>query len=374
MKTLAIIVNYHASGFIPEAVASVLNSPALGRVQIVIVDNSADIDEAQRLRNCFSHVPDVELLIASENLGFGGACNWAFSLCDSDMVLLLNPDAYLRDGCLPSLQKLLMSSDRIGAVGPQIFWDKRCEFLLPPSYPPLLHWIQPLLSIGTSSLGTNMISALWRRFAVYVWQSLKPVRVTGLSGGHVLLKTSAVRKAGGLFDPRFFLYYEDTDLCIRLRQCGYQLWVEPGAGVVHHYDQCDQKNWVKKRNLMMESYRLFMMKHCKGWKAIPHKLAKYFPCYSPPAINASVQFDKPFSIEIPASLKKGWLFEWSPNSNFIPAAGKFGAGSHFVFSPDNWQLLSPGQYFGRIGSPGYIRTQQQCFIWEKVSAERSCQQ
>ncbi len=373
MKILAIIVNYHASGFISESVASVLNSAASGHVQIVIVDNSADIDEAQRLRNCFSHAPDVELLIAPGNLGFGGACNWAFNRFDSDMVLLLNPDAYLRGGCLPSLQKLLMSSDRIGAVGPQIFWDKRCEFLLPPSYPPLLHWIQPLLSIGVSPFGMNMISALWRRFAVHVWRSARPVRVPGLSGGHVLLKTSAVRKAGGLFDPRFFLYYEDTDLCIRLRQCGYQLWVEPGAGVVHHYDQCDQKNWVKKRDLMMESHRIFMMKHCKGWKAIPHKLAKHFPCYSPPAINVSAQFDKPFSIEISESLKKGWLFEWSPNLNFIPSAGKFGTGSRFVFSPDNWQLLSPGRYFGRIGSPMGVRTQQ-CFIWEKISAERSCQQ
>ena len=77
----------------------------------------------------------------------------------------------------------------------------------------------------------------------------------------ILLKIQAVKEAGGLFDPAFFLYYEDTDLFLRLKKAGYGLLLEPRARAIHHFDQCAQDKTDKKRNTLQHSARIFMEKH-----------------------------------------------------------------------------------------------------------------
>lgn len=368
MKTLAIIVNYHASDLIGESVYSILNSPSVGPVQVVIVDNSADCDESAKLLSILPKRREVALIVSDKNMGFGRACNMAFDRYDCDMILLLNPDARLFDDCLIRLQKVLTSSGNIGAVGPQVFWDEKHEFKLPPSYPPVLHWLQPVTSIGSPDSAMNrIISAIWRCFAIKVWRANRPVRVLNLSGGNVLLKKEAVLKAGGLFDPQFFLYYEDTDLFIRLRQAGYRLLMVPGATAVHYYDQCDQGNWSIKRSLMAESHRRFMQKHCNGWRVFPEKIMAPFVRLNrqQPASRAVETFRGPFVLNVPEDLKREWLFEWSPNPEFIPAVGRFGEGPDMIFSEDFWRLLAPGTYYGRISSPGCPGTTYSNLMWIK---------
>ena len=286
-------------------------------------------------------------------MGFGRACNAVIEAHDAELILLLNPDARLLPGCLFRLQQTLLSSRRIGAVGPQIYWDRKNGYFLPPSYPPMLFWIEPIVSIwgGANSPLWRLLSAIWRRFAVHVWKSQSPVRVTNLSGGHVLLKKEAIADAGGLFDPRFFLYYEDTDLFLRLRNAGYRLVVEPRSEVVHFYDQCDPYHLAEKRSHMIVSRRLFQEKHINGWKSSVNRMAIRIRKETNISVEPNVKptYNQPFKVLVPNSLAGGWLFEWSPNPNFVPAAGKFGTGNSVVFTEKEWQLLSPGLYYGRLG-------------------------
>ncbi|MFH0994570.1 MAG: glycosyltransferase family 2 protein [Pseudomonadota bacterium] len=351
IRTLAIVVNYHAAALSLEAVQSVLSSQSLGPIQVVLADNSTDTSEAAFLRK---HLPDAVMLrVNTDNMGFGRACNVIADEHDADLILLLNPDARLLPGCLIRLQQTLLSCGRIGAVGPQIYWDRKNGYFLPPSYPPMFFWVEPLISIwGPYSRLWRLLSAIWRRFAVYVWRARSPVRVTNLSGGHVLLKKDAIVAAGGLFDPRFFLYYEDTDLFVRLKNAGYRLVVEPRAEVVHLYDQCDPHHLADKRSHMIASQRLFREKHMRGWKSYLNRLAIRFrkePDFSIEP-KAKPTYNCPFRVLVPDNLAGGWLFEWSPNSNFIPAAGRFGTGVQMVFTENEWNLLSPGVYYGRLSS------------------------
>jgi GT2 family glycosyltransferase len=371
MKTLAIIINYHSSHFTLNAVTSILESDHIGSIQIVVADNSCDASEAACLRKMLPR--EVILRVNTENIGFGRACNMAFERYDSDMVLLMNPDACLLDDCLIRLQSILTSSGNIGAVGPQAFWDAKHEYKLPPSYPPILHWLQPVTSIGSPDSAINqIISAIWRCFAIKVWRANRTVRVGNLSGGNVLIKREAILKAGGLFDPRFFLYYEDTDLFIRLRQAGYHLLLAPGASAVHYYDQCDQKNWSGKRSLMVESHHKFMQKHCHGLKLFPKKMTAIYMKFhhqhhqqQQPARKPMETFRGPFVLKVPCDLKSEWLFEWSPNADFIPAAGRFGKGSVMEFSEDCWHLLTPGTYYGRIGNTDCLGLTHSNWMWIK---------
>ena len=363
MKTLFIIINFHSAYLTIPAVASILESERMGSIQIVVVDNSCDAAESRRLKKSLPR--EIVLRVNSENVGFGRACNTAFQLHDSDLIFLLNPDARLLPGCVLQLQRSLLQLERAGAVGPQIYWDENKRFYLPPSHLPEWLWFHPLIS--KYPFLHRAIGWIWRRFAIRVWQAGTPIRVYNLSGGHVLLKRDAVTAVGGLFDDRFFLYYEDTDLFMRMRYAGYRLYVEPRAEVIHLYDQCGRWNAADKQRLMLQSYQMFIEKHSRGWKRAVWKRTK--KCNNRPStfVPPSAQFFHPFQIPVPEPFQKQWLFEWSPNTDFIPAAGHFGTGPTMQFPMECWQLLAPGQYFGRLGRPSGLKG---CYVnisWIKGS-------
>lgn len=352
LKTVAFIVNYKSSGLTLQAVKSVLDSASLGPVKVVVVDNSEDSDEAERLRQDLH--PGVFLLVSPQNIGFGRACNLAFKQFDGDQILLLNPDAKLLPDCLLRLQKRLSLTEKVGAVSPQIFWDDGLKFYLPPSVPVFMFQFQNVFdSWGPQAPVNRLLSAIWRYYCIKVWRSKRPVWVNNLSGGHVLLKRDAVRKAGGLFDPRFFLYFEDTDLFIRLKKAGYTLVIEPGAKAVHYVDQCGQEDWKRKRFFMARSRAQLLEKHGNGLKSWIKKASDWLCSVWPRGRSQMFQpdFTSPFVLEVPSRLQNGWLFEMSPNPTFIPSAGRFGKGFVMDFTKREWSMLAPGQYFGRLRSP-----------------------
>ncbi len=349
MKTLAVIVNYKVADLTLKAVASVLDSESMGPVQVAVIDNSEDEREADFLRRSLPR--GVTLEINRENKGFGRACNQAALKFEGEMVLLLNPDAVLLPGCLLRLQKTLLANEKAGAVGPLIYWDPDFKYLLPPSYPPMLFLFQPAFAAWSpESYVRRGLSFVWRNRSIRVWRAKRPVKAGNLSGGHVLLKREAVEKAGGLFDPRFFLYFEDADLFLRLRQSGFHLFVEPRAAVVHAYDQSGRKDPEKRANYMEHSHGLFRMKHGRGWKRCLEKaLMDLGLGFNDEWKPGEADFTAPFELSVPKAIQDGWLFEWSPNPDIVPAAGRFGQGPLMDLSEKDWSMLSPGRYFGRLG-------------------------
>jgi GT2 family glycosyltransferase len=356
LRTLAVIVNYHSAPLTLGAVRSVLDSKPVGSLRVVVVDNSV-AGETEILRRGLPS--DVFILASPENIGFGKACNLAFDRFPAEAILLLNPDGRLLAGGLEQLQETLFSRDRNGAVSPRVFWDNGLRFQLPPSLPPALFEFDSLLhAFGPRALFPRIMSGFWRRYSVKMWEARMPVGVRNLSGGAVLLKSSAVKKAGGLFDPRFFLYFEDTDLFIRLRKAGFALLMEPRAAAVHHYDQCGKENLEQKRLHMERSHQLFVHKHHKPWKSgmkwFERFLKEDVPSINDISVNRFLLNDIK-DMPVPSHLHGRWLFELSPNPNFVPAAGSFGTGAQVHFHRECWDLLSPGRYFYRLGETGFFR-------------------
>ncbi|MCD6223932.1 MAG: glycosyltransferase family 2 protein [Deltaproteobacteria bacterium] len=265
METLAIIVNYKAAALTIKAVRSILIADSLGSCRVVVVDNSENSREENKLR---SSLPEgVKLLVPSENLGFGRACNLALEDFSGDFILLLNPDARLLPGCLSRLQETLLEEEKMAAVGPQVFWDDGCNCYLPPPSTPFIFLFAPAIAeLSPRAWMKRAMNRAWRYHAIKIWCSEAPTKSGNLSGGHVLLRRDAVEQSGGLFDPRFFLYFEDTDLFMRLRKAGYFLVFDTRAKVVHHYDQCVRHETELKRQLFIDSHEKFRQKYLIGGK------------------------------------------------------------------------------------------------------------
>jgi GT2 family glycosyltransferase len=366
VETLAIIVNYKAAELALGAVQSVLESTSLGPVRVALVDNSEDPAEAQILGAKLP--PGVELLVNPRNTGFGRACNQAFARYPSDFVLLLNPDARLLPECLIRMQRTLLFHDQVAAVSPQVFWDEKRQFLLPPSYPPALMVLEEMAAGGGSSGAAliNILSHIWRRYAVRVWRAERAIRVSNLSGGLVLLRSEPISRVGGLFDPSFFLYFEDTDLFHRLRKARHTFLVDPMAEGIHYYNQCDRDSPEWKYSCMAESRRMFIEKQYRGWHGAARIVSGLCRIASQRGDDAlpEPEFTAPFVLDVPEVLSGGWLFEFSPNPSLLPAAGRFGKGRVMDFSEEYWGMLAKGRYFCRIGSPWGLGLKAKRFSWE----------
>ncbi len=351
--TVAIIVNYLASNLAIHAVQSLLRSNPAEALDIWLVDNSVSTTEAQHLHDHVGH--RCHIVINAENVGFGKACNQIYQRTQSRWVLLLNPDARLEPDALSSMRRFMEHTPQAAAVGPLVYWDDERTFLLPPSLPP-----SPWQDFLGRPRGVFRASLTWwsslrqRARAIRYWTSTEPLPQQNLSGGHVLLRRTAVDKAGGLFDPRFFLYYEDTDLFLRMRRAGYRLFALPKARGIHSFNACarDQQAW--KNQHMAQSHRQFISKHfgdSKGTRILD-KLNGLSPpkTWRPQSHNLGTLATPP-TLEVPSRWQHKWLMECSPNPYFFPAAGHFGRGREAVFPPSIWPLLLPGASFLRLG-PG----------------------
>lgn len=182
-------------------------------VPVVVVDNAS---QDETLARAAEARPGVQLLSMRENLGFGTACNAGAKQLGGADILLLNPDAALEPGALERLSCALASDPTLGAVGPMIR-DGAGGLELSWGEDPTL-WAE------------------WRRRREHARppeaHSLARARVDWVTGACCLVRRSAWEAVGG-FDERYFLYFEDLDLCRRLREQGHGILFEPSAVACH---------------------------------------------------------------------------------------------------------------------------------------------
>lgn len=358
MKISALLVNYHTAPLLAGAVASLLAQPDIDGLEIIVADNSESDEEYARLRSLLP--ASVQTVQNARNTGFAAACNAALTQASGDAILLLNPDARLQPGALARLAATLFASPRTGAVGPLTFWDDDARFALPPStFPSLDDYLRRAVSRLHPTLGTRYAQA-FRRKALQMWTATAPVRVEALSGGHVLLKRSAIDKAGGLFDERFFMYWEDSDLMQRLHDAGYRLFVDPVARAVHQYDHHPGKD-----AMMSRGWPLYHAKHFQG--RLRARLAEWIERHAAPgpALPPELQpiAGEPIRLPVPDALQAGWVLEVSPALNFVPAMGRIGHGPCAEIPAECWQRFTGGRYFARLGSPTDAHELQRCWSW-----------
>jgi GT2 family glycosyltransferase len=219
---------------------------APGRIQIV--DNASTDDSVDRIRTA---LPEIDLSINATNLGFGAGLNPALERLLAggwSWIWLLNNDATVRPD---TLDRLLARAGRradTGAVGARIV----------DAAPP--HALQ---SLGGGTVGW------WRGNSRHLRKPIAGTRLDYLTGASLLLRGRALREIG-LFDPRFFLYWEDVDLCLRLRAAGWHLTVADDAVVRHRLSAATGAVSAEKDALINASGVRFFRKHGRlgGWLPI----------------------------------------------------------------------------------------------------------
>ncbi len=339
----AVIVNYHTEELLGGLLSLLLEEPLVARV--IVVDNSASLKASP---------PKVEVIVPEKNLGFGRAVNLGAQVANAPYLLVLNPDVRPLAG---SIGALFEAAEQSGATlcGPRFFWDRERYWRLPPAEGEALFWALGKRLAQSLFPEALVLSHYWRIRQEHFWTQDRPFKEVFLSGAALLIDRRQL--SGPPFDPRFFLYYEDTDLSLRVEAEGLLQLCVPQAEMVHFWNQSPDPPAGKER-LFRESWEKLFTKY--GLLNLWYKLAASLEGDLPPG-----QLERDFEpLEDPAMLSPGpeEVLELALNPLFIPyaQAGPFPGG---ILPPRLFDIVPPGRFFLRLVDPyGMVKRK---FAFEK---------
>jgi GT2 family glycosyltransferase len=193
-----------------------------GPAKIIVVDNASADGSAEHLAG---HHPDVLLLRSERNLGFGRANNLALPHLHTPYLLLLNTDAFVPPNAIGSTLEHMAGHPECGILGVKLVSR---DGSLQPS---CRYFPTPLNSfLERTGLARWMPSV--QRVDDMAWDHASPRDCDWVPGCFYLIRREVVQ-AVGLFDPRYFLYFEEVDHCRAAKQGGWRVSYFPGTEVVH---------------------------------------------------------------------------------------------------------------------------------------------
>ena len=234
MKLSVCVVNYHSEEDLRNFLRSFADFRPDCLHEVVVVDNSASEQKLEDLREEFGEW--VTTVSPQKNLGFGAAQNRAVKKAKGEYVLLCNPDLEIQDESVERLMRFAEQQEDLGVVGPQLIHpdgesQESCRRF--PTFTDLV-----IKRMGLRSL----FPRLTKRYLMQDKKLDKPTEVDWLVGAALLMKRDRFLEVGG-FDERFFLFFEDTDLCRRMKQAGYSVQLYPDAMLVHSKHRLSERGF-----------------------------------------------------------------------------------------------------------------------------------
>ncbi len=225
------------------------------RASVVVIDNASRDRSVEVAR---AACPEAEIIQTGRNLGYT-ANNIGLQRARTSYALILNPDVELRPGALRALLDFANAHPRAALVG--------CRLLNPdgtlqhscfrfPSLTQALVGFFPILPLDSERNGRYPPGAYER-----------PHPVEHLLGACLLVRLEAVREVG-LLDPRFFMYFEETDWCYRFRAAGWQVWYTPDATGVHQGGHSTRRDAERMSIEFYRSQQRFYRKHYSPWRRL----------------------------------------------------------------------------------------------------------
>ena len=220
-----LIVSFNTKDVLRECLESVQMSSRGLHVETIVVDNHSKDNSVQMVREEF---PWVHVIESNENLGFGRANNLAFEAAHGRYIVLLNSDAFLQENTLSLSLEKMQANPTVGLASGRLVGR---DGVLQPSARMFPSPMRQLLVI--SGLADKFPKSRFFGQADRTWADpMQAAEVDWVPGAYSIIPARILHEHG-FFDPRFFLYYEEVDLCLRIQNAGFKIMYWPEICVVH---------------------------------------------------------------------------------------------------------------------------------------------
>lgn len=220
-----IIVSYQTREMTLACIRSVIAQTTAVSYELIVLDNASTDGSAEAIRRAF---PDITVIASEENLGFARANNVAAARARGRRLLLLNPDTVVLDHAIERLQAFATANPACG------IWGGRTVFadgtLNPAScWRRATLWSVFCMTVGLARFRTSALFN-WEGYGGWARDAVR--RVDIVTGCFFLIDRALWNRCGG-FDPAFFMYGEEADLCLRARRFGARPMITPAATIIH---------------------------------------------------------------------------------------------------------------------------------------------
>jgi N-acetylglucosaminyl-diphospho-decaprenol L-rhamnosyltransferase len=241
------IVSYNTASLLRACVLSLLARESEGEasLEIIVADNGSTDGSCEMVKDEF---PSVILVETGGNIGYGRGNNAALHVAHGRYYFILNSDTEVEPGALGSMKSFMDENPTIGMLGAQLILPDRSTQASCARDPKLsaILWEQTYLD---KLLPKNRVTG---SYLMTDWDYGSRREVEQVCGACFFVRAEAFQQIGG-FDPAYFMYFEDTDFCVRLRREGWPIWFFPDARILHHLGASSSKDW-RIRALMVASY------------------------------------------------------------------------------------------------------------------------
>ena len=229
MDVSVIFVNYNTSQLTQDAIKSVYEKTKNITFEIIVVDNASVDNSVEDIKTAF---PEVNVIANTKNVGFGRANNIGMKIAKGQYFFLLNTDAYLLNNAIEVLFNFMeeKTNDHVGITGGHMFRENGNDCISAANFPNFKLFVK---------------GSFWKHFykkSFYINEKPKllpvreknPYEVDYVSGADFFVRRSIIERIGG-FNKRFFLYFEETELCLRLKRKikDSKIMIVPDARIVH---------------------------------------------------------------------------------------------------------------------------------------------
>lgn len=251
-----LLVNYN-NGHLLDELARTLASASSGiEVDLLVVDNASTDGSAARLPSYF---PSARIVVNDVNVGFGRANNQLLPHAKSDYLLLLNTDAFVAPDALVASLDYMAAHPQCGVLGARLVGrdgglQPSCRYFPTPT------------NVFLARTGLARFFPWLRGVDAMDWDHATARSCDWVPGCYYLVRRAVVERVG-LFDPRYFLYFEEVDHCKRVKAAGWTAVYCPQVRVVHLGGESAKSSGALTESgrqlsaLQIESEMLYFRKH-----------------------------------------------------------------------------------------------------------------
>lgn len=254
MDLSVIIVNYNVKEFLQNLLDSLRKAFSGISAEVIVIDNASDDGSVEILREKY---PWVTLIASEKNLGFGAANNLGLKLSKGKYILLLNPDTIVREDTMGKMINFFESTPDAGMAGCKVLNpDGTLQLPCRRGFPG--PWTSFTKVSGLSKLFPK--SKLFARYNLTYLDENETYEVDAISGAFMFLKREVYEKTDG-FDPEFFMYGEDLDLCYRTQQAGYKVYYVHNTEIIHYKGESTRRSNLDETRVFYDAMHKFVKKH-----------------------------------------------------------------------------------------------------------------